>query len=134
MKRWKLRANSGKIIKALTFKPLILWQFDKKEKQKIQITKTILTEKRNARQGYNKSFVAEKAKNDAAEKKDSGKKQRIVRKPETAIIMSPVASGEVEREIDRKIWEIKREWRQKIEIAGDRFVPVQNVFITWINQ
>lgn len=62
-----------------------------------------MTEKRNARQGYNKSFVAEKAKNDAAEKKDSGKKQRIVRKPETAIIMSPVASGEVEREIDRKI-------------------------------
>ena len=58
-----------------------------------------MTEKRNARQGYNKSFVAEKAKNDAAEKKDSGKKQRIVRKPE----LSPVASGEVEREIDRKI-------------------------------
>ena len=47
--------------------------------------------------------MAEKAKNDAAEKKDSGKKQRIVRKPETAIIMSPVASGEIEREIDRKI-------------------------------
>lgn len=47
--------------------------------------------------------MVEKAKNDATEKKDSGKKQRTVRKTETAIIMSPVASGEVAREIDRKI-------------------------------